>query len=349
MAAPIQAMIAGLWNVIKWLGFANATTSFVSMYQWKSNGFGAKYADPATLPAGAGNGIAIKTTLNGAVAVAHATSPYVTVYPWGNGISAAAGFGVKYSNPSTTPTSSGYSVAWDAAGTNIVVGHASSPFIALYAWSNGFGSRSANPTVLPGGTVTGVAVTGAAGITGGIAAVTSVSPYIYVYNYTAGILGVNYSNPATLPPGTCTAVAFNSAGTLIACVSSVTPFIDVYPWNYTTGFGTKYANPATLATTSLKGVSFNSATGAIAAVMSSATYAPIVWAWSSGFGSKYADPATTLASGSGIAFDSTGANISISTGTSPYQNVYPWSAGFGVKYADPTTAMPASSSTTFSH
>jgi hypothetical protein len=37
----------------------------------------------------------------GDIAVAHFTSPYISVYPW------SSGFGTKYANPSTLPTGSG--------------------------------------------------------------------------------------------------------------------------------------------------------------------------------------------------------------------------------------------------
>ena len=36
---------------------------------------------------------------SGDIAVAHHTSPYISVYPW-----SPSGFGTKYANPSTLPT-----------------------------------------------------------------------------------------------------------------------------------------------------------------------------------------------------------------------------------------------------
>ena len=38
------------------IAVAHATSPFISVYQW-SAGFGAKYADPATLPTGTGRGV----------------------------------------------------------------------------------------------------------------------------------------------------------------------------------------------------------------------------------------------------------------------------------------------------
>ena len=40
------------------------------------------------------------------IAVAHTTSPFISVYPW------SSGFGTKYANPATLPTGFGRSVAF---------------------------------------------------------------------------------------------------------------------------------------------------------------------------------------------------------------------------------------------
>ena len=42
----------------------------------------------------------------GNIAVAHGTSPFISVYPWGSG------FGTKYSDPSTLPAGTGRGVAF---------------------------------------------------------------------------------------------------------------------------------------------------------------------------------------------------------------------------------------------
>ena len=40
------------------------------------------------------------------IAVAHDTTPYISVYPW------SSGFGTKYTNPATLPTGVGQSVVF---------------------------------------------------------------------------------------------------------------------------------------------------------------------------------------------------------------------------------------------
>ena len=47
----------------------------------------------------------------GDIAVAHYTSPYISVYPFTSG----TGFGTKYSDPATTPTGYGKGVAFSPA------------------------------------------------------------------------------------------------------------------------------------------------------------------------------------------------------------------------------------------
>jgi hypothetical protein len=85
------------------------------------------------------------------IAVAHATSPYISVYPW------SSGFGTKYANPATLPAGTGYAVTFSPDGANIAVAHISSPFISVYPWSSGFGTKYADPATLPTGGGVGVA------------------------------------------------------------------------------------------------------------------------------------------------------------------------------------------------
>ena len=86
------------------------------------------------------------------IAVAHGTSPYVTVYPW------SSGFGTKYSNPGTLPAGTGRSVAFSLSGNDIAVAHVSSPFIIAYPWSSsGFGTEYTSPGTLPASNAYGVA------------------------------------------------------------------------------------------------------------------------------------------------------------------------------------------------
>ena len=74
------------------IAVAHDTTPFVTAYPWSTTGFGTKVADPASLPASTGNGVAF-TPSGSDVAVAAGSTVYA--YPW-----TTSGFGTKYTNAS---------------------------------------------------------------------------------------------------------------------------------------------------------------------------------------------------------------------------------------------------------
>lgn len=126
------------------------SSPWVHAYRWSSSGYGVKYSNPSTLPgggmenvswnptgtavgmtgvggarvyawnnttgfgtrftaaiAGDGRGISFSND-NTAVAVASQDSPRVQAWPWND----TTGFGTKYSNPSTLPPGSAYSIGF---------------------------------------------------------------------------------------------------------------------------------------------------------------------------------------------------------------------------------------------
>ena len=92
-------------------------------------GFGAKYADPSTLPASTSNSVAFSPAGN-AIAVAHSSSPFITAYPW-----STSGFGTKYTDPETLPTNGGRGVSFSPAGDALAVINSSSPRITVYPFN----------------------------------------------------------------------------------------------------------------------------------------------------------------------------------------------------------------------
>ena len=141
-------------------------------------GFGVKYANPATLPSNRGFSVAFSPAGN-AIAVAHVSSPDITVYPWSTG----SGFGAKYTNPATLPIVgevSLRSVAFSPAGNAIAVAHYASPYITAWPWSagSGFGAKYTNPATLPTNYSFGVAFSPAGDA---IAVAHESPPYITAY------------------------------------------------------------------------------------------------------------------------------------------------------------------------
>ena len=123
----------------------------------------------------------------------------------------------------------------------LAVPHGTSPFISIYPWDSGFGTKYANPSTLPPYASQSVAFSP----DGADIAVTHVgSPLISVYPWSSGF-GTRYANPSTAVTGSQgKAAVFSPDSADIAIGSNGSPYIHVYPWS--SGFGTKYSNPSTL-------------------------------------------------------------------------------------------------------
>jgi len=207
------------------------TTPYVFAFPWdNSTGFGTKYANPGTLPTGAGQGVAFSPD-GATIAVSHHTSPWLTTYPF------ASGFGTKYSNPATLPTSQGKKVRFSPDGNTLVMTSTTTPYISAYPWSSGFGTKYANPATLPsgGGNFISWSPDGT-----DLAVTSEASPYILVYQWSSGF-GTKYANPASLPAQQTYSVTWSNNGSALVTATYLTPFINAWAWS--SGFGTKYADP----------------------------------------------------------------------------------------------------------
>jgi len=219
------------------LALGLSATPYVTAYLWSITGFGARVANPSTLPAGPGKGAAFSPA-GTELAIAHENTPFLTAYPW-----SSSGFGVKFTNPATLPTGDLSGVAFSPAGTEIAVANTVSPNVTAYPWSYaGFGVKFTNPATLPTGVGNGIAFS-AAGTE--IAIAHQTTPFVTAYPWSGSGFGVKFTNPATLPTGAGYGIAFSAAGTEIAVAHQTTPFVTAYPWS-SAGFGVKFANPSTL-------------------------------------------------------------------------------------------------------
>ena len=322
------------YQASQFIAVGHVSTPFIAAYPWSGSGFGAKFTDPATLPANAGNGVAFSPT-GDAIAVVHTTTPFVSAYFW-----SGFGFGIKYANPATLPASTGKGVAFSPAGDAVAIAHTTTPFVSAYSWSAaGFSTRFSNPATLPTGDGTAVAFNPAGDV---VAIAHTTTPFVSVYPWSSSTgFGTKFANPATLPTGNGTGVAFSPAGDAIAISHATTPFISAYPWSGS-GFGTKFADPATLPANIANAVAFSPVGDAIAIAHFGAPRVS-AYPWSgSGFGTKFADPATLpTGDGYGVAFNLSGDVIAIAHATSPFVSAYPWSgSGFGTKFSNPAT-LPA--------
>src|SRR5512139_1534205 len=109
------------------LAVAHYTSPYITAYEFSATGFGTKYTNPATLPAGGCNDVSF-TAGKDAIAVANASvAPFVSAYPW-----SPAGFGTRYTDPATLPTGACYGIDFSPAGNAIAVASNTTPYIFAY-------------------------------------------------------------------------------------------------------------------------------------------------------------------------------------------------------------------------
>lgn len=317
------------------------TTPFVTAYPWTSGaGFGTKYSNPATLPAGTGRAIRYSpdsTTL----VVAHDTTPFITAYPWTVG----SGFGTKHTNPGTLPPGNGRSLCWNSSGSHIALGHDLARFVLAYEWSAGFGARLRPGTSDdPDDTGLGVDFSHAGDE---IAIAFGNTPSVSVNVWEPGF-GNRYDDPATTFASGNFGVAFapDDQAILVAnLASSGGNGLKAYEWTPGVGFGTVYSDPSSDVELCDE-VAFSADGVAVAGTSGNSPFVDAYpWDSGSGFGVKYSDPSTLPAGNcNGVSFAF--GDIVLAHNTTPFITAYPWnsSTGFGVKYSDPAT-LPASTAT----
>ena len=96
----------------------------------------------------AGQGYGVAFSPDGtAITIAHATSPFISAYPW-----SSSGFGTKFANPATPPPNYANDVDFHPIGDYLAVAHNSGSYVSAYRWSSaGFGSKFSNPATPPSG------------------------------------------------------------------------------------------------------------------------------------------------------------------------------------------------------
>ena len=179
---------------------------------------GDKITSPATLPTDAATGCSWDSS-GTYLAVAHGTSPYITVYQRSGSTL------TKLANPAVLPPDTGRGCSWDASGTYLAVAHDTSPYITVYQRSGSTLTKLADPAVLPTGNASGCSWD-TSGIYLAVAHYTS--PCITVYQRSGSTL-TKLADPAALPVTNTTGVSFGASGGAYLAVAVVsTPYVEVY-------------------------------------------------------------------------------------------------------------------------
>lgn len=315
-------------------------------YTCYANGFGNRYANPASLPSSSyiapiGCGTAFFTLGNNSDLIMYTGD----AYPW-----SGAGFGTKYAAPSPTLGTATRGVAINKVPsfllgsyyTGVAFGaNNPSPYVAAYRFTSngGFGSPYSAPATPPLGDSGGLAFSPS----GNALAFCSNDTRVlnsYAWANDTGF-GTKYSNPTGLIAFATGryGVAFTSDNAVVFFTSNSTGNIQAYPWSDSTGLGTKYSDPATAAPSSSNAVAVNPNNTAVAVVGSGSPYISVYpWSNSTGFGTKYNDPASALPGAAySVAFSPDNKIVAVGTDASPYITLYEWSdsTGFGNKLDAP--------------
>lgn len=244
--------------------------------------------------------------------------------------------------PPTATTAGGQQVfrASPILATNVVAfSHSTTPFIAAYPWSAGYGSKYANPASLittgPGAGLSFAPNGSAVAFGNGSASTTALNAYVWSSGF-----GTRYQG--TTVSSSLYQTAFSPDTAYVAAAGTSTPYVSVLPWTGS-GFGTKVSDPGTTpAGASYSAVFAPSNDSIVVGHSTSPNVTAYPWS-SSGFGTKYGDPGTPPAStGYAVAFTPTGSALAIGHSTTPFISVYPWSAGFGTRYNSPAVVPPNS-------
>jgi len=248
----------------------------------------------------------------------------------------------------------------------IAIGTSGSPYVHAYPWSNGFLTKTSNPsTAMPAGWsyTTSWHTSGDYFLASSLA-----SPYVQSYNWRNGFgskladpsvgisatptwelytwsngFGTKKSSPSGIS-GIGYGAAWKSDNSYIVLTTGSTPYVHAYQFDESaTGsgqanFGTKSNNPSTTPTGSAYGPVFSKNEDYLVVPHLSSPYIT-AYNFSNGqFGSKLNNPSSSLANnGVSVAFTASNSHIAIAHDSSPYITCYQWSNGFGAKVTQPGT------------
>ena len=237
----------------------------------------------------------------------------------------------KIADPATLPTGNGYGASWSADGTYLTVSHTTSPFITVYKRAGDVLTKLADPVTLPPYFSFGNAWS-ADGIY--LAVTTFYSPYIIIYKRSGDVLS-KLSNPAALPSGYGRNAAWSPDGTYLSVVHAGSGYLVVY--KRAGDVFTKIADPATLPTNVGQGTAW-SPDGTYLSVAHTSSPFVSVYKRAGDVLTKIADPATLpTGNGRGTSWSPDGTYLSVVHNTSPFVTVYSRSGDVLSKVTNPAS------------
>ena len=308
-----------------------------------TTGFGARYADPAVLPAQYTNSVVFSPKQTVIASTYGYPSIYVDCYKWDN----ITGFGTKFADPSIALPAVANRPTFNAAGDRIAFALASSPFLAVYEWNDvtGFGTKFADPDITGLPAFPAAAAVAFAPDNKSISISLNLSPFIvtWAWDNTAGF-GARYSNPATLPEGGGVSIGYTSASDAIIMSTGIYPaYLIGYPWNSVTGYGSRYADPIQNPNTSQVPIKLSPdgkvILGQRASTAGGGTFGALRFDSVTGYGTRYAEAPLAVGTVVGVDWTKDGKAAIIAAASAPTGIVgFRWdnATGFGAQLTAPT-------------
>lgn len=263
-------------------------------------------------------------------AVAHTTSPFITIY------SRSGSTFTKLANPATLPAGNGSDATLSADGNYLAVAHSNSPFVTIYSRSGDTFTKLNDPDVLP-------AATGNVAFSsdGTYLAVTqSSSPYLIIYKR-SGSTFTKLNDPATLPPNTANDVSFSTDNTYLAVSHIDSQYVTIYKRSGDT-FTKLTLSEGLTGNTIGRGVAF-SPDGTYLAVAGDASPYITLYSRSGDTFTKLSNPSSLpTTAGDGVAFSANGDYLALTHGNSPFLTLYSRSGSTFTKLSNPSTMPPNS-------
>ena len=293
---------------------AHDNSPYISAWEFSAAGFGTKFGDPSSVPAGYGYGCDFHPD-GDAIAVAHGTSPFISAYKW-----SGSGFGAKYSNPSSLPGGEGRAVQFSPAGTEVALAHHGGDKVTGWPWTyaGGFGTKFSAPATLPNYNAYGMRFSPAGTE---VCFGEQFSPYVAAYPWSASGFGTKFSDPSSLPPGRGYAICFSPSGDEIIVGGGTNPYVSSWQWS-ASGWGTKLTSPTSDEPGNYTyGVCMSNAGTEVLCAHGSSPYLSVFAFTSSGIGAKIANPSTLPAGqGNGVCMSTSGKEAILAHNTSPFKS-----------------------------
>lgn len=178
-------------------------------------------ASPSTLPTNTGRGVYYSPDGN-YLAVAHSSSPYISVYKITDGIY------TKLNNPVDLPTNTGDGISFSPDGRYIAIAHSSSPYITVYLLENDILTKVDVSGGYPSNTGRACKFSNDGTL---LAVGHSNAPYVTIYSVTDGVFTKTTLGDSLNVPGICYAVDFSFDDTYFAVGLSSAPYVVIYKNN----------------------------------------------------------------------------------------------------------------------